>query len=138
MNTKLMLLVSVFAATIFAAANVAKADGVRGAAAKILGDYGDAPRSSVYRSAPMVRESAPTTRSFSYSPAQQPAAAAPVAPSAKPSAPPATAQRGTTSQRRFSYQPATPSSGPMMSRRYSLPTDAYLLPKTDSRKYGGN
>lgn len=134
MNTKLML--SVFAATVLVAASVATADVPRGAGAKVNGDYDFAPRSQVYRSAPVYRQSAPATRSFSYEPAQQPAAA-PAAPCPQSSAAPATAQRGATAQRSFSYEPTQPTYVPMPSRRSGARTERYLLPKTDERKYRG-
>lgn len=134
MNTKLML--SVVAATVLVAASVATAGGPRGAGAKVTGDYDFAPSTRVYRSAPVYRESTPATRSFSYEPAQRPAAA-PAAPCPEPSAAPATAQRGATVQRSFSYEPAQPTYVPTPSRRSGARTERYLLPKTDPRKYRG-
>jgi hypothetical protein len=133
MNTKLIL--SAFAATILVAASVATA-APRGAGAKVTGDYDFAPSTRVYRSAPVYRESAPATRSFSYEPAQRPAAA-PAATCPQPSAAPATAQRGATVQRSFSYEPAQPTYVPAPSRRSGARTERYLLPKTDPRKYRG-
>lgn len=117
-------------------ANVALADGVRSATAKILGDYGDRPTATMNRTRTVYRAEAPTaTRSFSYDAAQQPEANAPCPAATTPSAPAQPAQRSPTAQRRFSYEPAMPTYAPPRSFRSGTP--AYLLPKTDPRKFRG-
>jgi hypothetical protein len=126
------------ALALLAAVNVVPADGIRNAGDKLRGDFGDRPAATMYRSQPMYRAVAPTaTRSFSYEPAQQPAAAAPCPAAATPApAPQAQGQRSAPAQRRFTYEPSY-QSAPVMSRRGAPRVPTYMLPKTDSRRYGG-
>ncbi|HEY2827742.1 MAG TPA: hypothetical protein VGJ04_09105 [Pirellulales bacterium] len=115
--------------------------------AKARGDYGQTSHS---QTSPMYRYSTPTQRTFSYEPA--PSTAQPAQPAGgcgsgtassgtsaannPPAAPQGgVAQRGTQTNRSYSYEPGT-SSGTMRSSR-SNAAPLWALPKSDSRKFGG-
>jgi hypothetical protein len=115
--------------------------------AKMRGDYGQMSRS---QSSPIYRYTTPNQqRSFSYEPAppaQQPspstggcggghADSGKDTASNPPAAPQAgIAQKGTQTYRSYSYEPGT-SNRTLRSRSNSTPL--WALPKTDSRKFGG-
>src|SRR5262245_49892411 len=109
MNTKRMLLI-VAVAGLLGSSSIALA-GVRDAASKVLGDYGDRGQETVYRAEPMYRAAAPMTaqaptqtRSFSLETRRPAQAATPRPQVAAPT--PATAARPSQPQRRYSYEPA--------------------------------
>jgi hypothetical protein len=93
-------------------------------------------------SAPSAVAQAPTEeRRFSYEPSQHVQAGTPCPEGVVAEPAPATAERPTRTYRSFSYEPGIePSAGPAV-RTYSRPMrrdsqkPAYLLPKTDPRKY---
>jgi hypothetical protein len=102
------------------------------------------PASVIVRTerAPSAIAQAPTTdRRFSYEPSQQVESGTPCPDSVTTVPAPATAQRPAESGRRFSYEPAIELSREPAVRTFSRPMTrelqkpAYLLPKTDPRKY---
>jgi hypothetical protein len=124
----------------FVAANAALADGVRSAGSKVRADY-DAitslvnPRTrTVYRAmAPAaVAQTPDARRSFSAEPTQRATSPCQTAP---PSAP--MAQRPAQAQRRYSYEPSYGTMRVAPSRGFRSQAPAYLLQKTDERKYRG-
>lgn len=93
-------------------------------------------------SAPSAVAQAPTEeRRFSYEPSQRVQAGRPCPEVVVTEPAPATAERPTQTYRRFSYEPGIERSAEPSVRTYSRPmrrsspTPAYLLPKTDPRKY---
>lgn len=88
-----------------------------------------------------VAQSPTTERRFSYEPLQQVESGKPCPDSVTTQHAPATTQRPAESGRRFSYEPAIEPSREPAVRTFSRPMTresqkpAYLLPKTDPRKY---
>jgi len=110
--------------------------------AKARGDYGQMSRG---RSGMMYQNTSPSVqRSFSYEPSQNAIASqksdskkssdSAKSETKKPDSSGAMAQRETRTYRSFSYEPGT-AGGTMRGRSGSTPL--WALPKTDSRKYGG-
>jgi len=101
------------------------------------GDYGQMSRSQPRLT---YRANAPTVeRSFSYEPSQnseinKSSDSAKIESNKKSDSSGGVAQRETRTYRSFSYEPGT-SNGTMRSRSGSTPV--WALPKTDSRKFGG-
>jgi hypothetical protein len=149
MNTRFKnsLIVAAVAAIALAGIGSALAQSYLDGSAKMRGDYGQMSRS---QASPMYRYTTPNQqRSFSYEP-DQPASQPSQSTSgcggghadngkATTSNPPTApqggiAQKGTQAYSSYSYEPGT-SSGTMRSRSNSTPL--WALPKTDSRKFGG-
>jgi hypothetical protein len=118
------LLMMIAVAGMFVTANAALADGVRSAGSKVRADRAMAPAA--------VAQTPEARRSFSAEPAQP--AGSPCQ-TAQPSAP--TAQRPAQPQRRYSIEPGSGTMRVAPSRGFRSRTPAYLLQKTDERKYRG-
>lgn len=147
MNTRFTksLMAVVVAGVSIAGASSAMAQMYLDGSAKARGDYGQMSRN---QSRPTYRYMAPSQqRSFSYEPstsAAQPAQATDgcgcatsgsASASNQPAAPQGgVAQRSTQTYRAYSYEPGT-TVGTMRGRSNSTPL--WALPKTDSRKFGG-
>ncbi len=147
MNTcfKNSLMAAVVTGLSIAAIGSATAQSYLDGSSKMRGDYGQMMRS---QSQPMYRATAPTQqRSFSYEPA--PVTAQPSQPangnmesgktdaSNQPASPQGSvAQRNTQTYRAYSYEPNAGTSNGMMRNR-SGSTPLWALPKSDSRKFGG-
>ncbi|HZZ26652.1 MAG TPA: hypothetical protein VFE46_01490 [Pirellulales bacterium] len=131
MNThfKNGLMVAVVTGLSITAIGSAMAQSYMDGSSKMRGDYGQMSRSQLR---PTYQAAAPAQqRSFSYEPT--PVTAQPTQPG---SAQGSVAQRSTQTYRAYSYEPnAGTSSGTMRSRSGSTPL--WALPKSDSRKFGG-
>lgn len=132
---RLLLMIGVMG--LFASGGAAVADGVRDAGAKIRGDYGDRRMTTVYRPRAVYRETATApapeqARSFSLDPSH--AGGGSPCQTAKPSE--GVAQRPAQAQRSYSFEPGYESFR-SSSRGFRSQTPAYLLPKSDPRKYRG-
>jgi hypothetical protein len=100
---------------------------------KARGDYGQMLGRSV---SPTYRATAPIqARSFSYEPAPGNADSGKTAATKQPTAPRGSvARKDTKNNRTYSYEPG-PETGTMRSRSGTTPL--WTLPKSDSRKFGG-
>jgi hypothetical protein len=113
--------------------NSAMAQSYLDGSAKARGDYGQMSRNSV---SPMYWTTAPIQqRSFSYEAAPSNSDSGKTAATKQPTAPQGSvARKDTKNDRTYSYEPG-PATGTMRSRSGTAPL--WALPKSDSRKFGG-